>query len=151
MVTDHQGMPLQIQVATPVKASRIQRAVYGQPLERTVTLDIVGTPLLNSIEFYPRVILTNRLLCLQAESRFPLLFIGRKPDINLAEGYETRPLGSSSTGSLMLVRKIEGNDTSLEEASRLVSRTREYFDAIEVFARIERALEVAADHDVRFE
>ena len=151
MVTDDQGVPLEIQVATPVKPSPIQRAVHGQSLERSVIVDLVSKPLLSSLEYHPRLVLTNHLLCLLAESRSPLILIRAADEMVLAGDYETKLLDASGDGSLMIAHQVGPTSMSLDEANLLLSRTRQHFDPLEVFDRIEDAMDVLAEHDERFD
>ena len=151
MVTDDQGAPLEMQVATPVKPSRIQRAVYGESLARSVIVDLLAKPLLSALEYHPRLVLTNSRICLSAESRFPLILIRAADDMVVTGDYETKLLDASGNGSLMIAQQVGPTSMSLDEANVLLSRAREYFDALEVFGRIENAMDVLAEHDERFD
>ena len=151
LVTDGQGVPLEIQVATPVKPSRIQRAVHGETLERSAIVDLVARPLLQSLDYHPQLILTNHILCLQAESKFSLFLVRPTSDMVVTGGYDTRLLSASGKASLTIAQQVGATGSSLDEADLVLSRARRNFDLLEVFDRIENTMEVLADHDERFE
>ncbi len=134
-----------------MKPSRIQRAVHGETLERSAIVELVARPLLLSLDYHPRLVLTNHILCLQTESRFSLFLIRPEGDMVVTGEYETKLLSASGNASLMIAQQVGAKSPSMEEANLLLSRARKHFDLLEVFTRIENAMEVLADHDERFE
>ena len=69
----------------------------------------------------------------------------------VAGDYETKLLDASGHGSLMIAQQLGATSMSLDEANVMLLRAREYFDPLEVFSRIENAMDVLAEHDERFD
>ena len=151
MVIDDRGMPLEIRVSTPVKPWRIQRAVYGRSLALHVVSELVATPLLGSLEFHPRFVLTNHLYCLEADSRFPVLLLRLASEMAVASELQTEDIEAPNAAEpLILAQKAGAQSIASQEVASTLSRVAVHFDPLEVFARINAAMDVLAESDEQF-
>lgn len=151
MVTNERGVPLELRVTVPVKPGKIQRAVYGQSLEAHVVAELVSVPLLGSLEHQPRFVLTNQMHCLDAESSAPVLMVRPADEMVVTGAYETLVLDSIGSGEcLALAQGLGSESLALDRANTILLRTRQHFEPLEVFSRIDAALNVLAENDERF-
>ena len=151
MVTDDEGLPLEIRVCTPVKPGKIQRAAYGESLRPYVIADLIAKPLVGSLEYRPRSVLTNELLCLEVDSQMPVLFIHAAGAMVVTDEYWTRELPAHHRSEpLNIAQKVSQERDLLVKAEMILARTIKQFDPLEVFSRIERTITVLAEHDERF-
>lgn len=55
MITDAFGLPVEFRYTDPVRASMLQRVVYGSSLHRYLCREVIATSLMESVEHTPQV------------------------------------------------------------------------------------------------
>lgn len=161
LLTDLKGIPQEFRCTHPVKPTTIQKPLYGNALEPYIGVNLCGIPLIKSLQNKPLIIAVNKdfLLGVRVESPYPVIFVrraGEAIEIKPSDASETIPKGEridSSTGRFqpivcvphpnyiddqMLVREI------LEEIFS-------YFDLLEPFERMAKAIEILCKQDKRFQ
>ena len=151
MVTDENGHPLELRVATPVRATRLQRAAYGESLMPYALGELVGAPLIDRVRLEPEVMLVNRLDALDMLADEDLVYIAEADGYVALDQHESRLLAPSAERVPTVIACSTGdNARSLADASALLERARERFDPLGVFDRLETTLEVLAESDDRY-
>lgn len=147
LVTDALGNPQELRVATPVKPNRVQRAIWGDRLIGHAICNLLGNPLLSTVELSPTAVFANRIEALEVTSPCPLAFVepGRaaaNPDVpHVVLRFDGNP-------AVLSVKRdgLASVDTTAETAARM----HELLDPFEVFARIEAAMAALAESDSRY-
>ena len=151
MVTDIRGYPLELQVATPVRPTRMHRAIYGDSLARYAISELVASPLLRELQTEPDAVVTNHPLALDALSDPPLAYLAAADTFVAGDLYDSQALApSAEMPSAVLVQPSGADPQPLTDAAALLSRTREKFDPLEVFTRLETTLHTLAETDERY-
>jgi hypothetical protein len=153
MVTDAYGLPLEFRYTEPVRATKLQRILYGDVLEKYIHGDVIAGNLVSRLEQKPELFLVSDPVVLDAvqaagrkvvqitASRVPpLKEFGAWQDISETEYF----LQVSESGSPVRVRLPGyGPDASLRaEATRLLTETGRTMDLAEPAARIEAAIKM---------
>jgi hypothetical protein len=153
MVTDAYGLPLEFRYTEPVRATKLQRILYGDVLEKYIHGDVIAGNLVSRLEQKPELFLVSDLVVLNAvqaagrkvvqitASRVPpLKEFGAWQDISETEYF----LQVSESGSPVRVRLPgDGPDASLRvEATRLLTEIGRTMDLTEPAARIESAIKM---------
>jgi len=151
MVTDGNGHPLELRVATPVRATRLQRAAYGESLMPYALGELVGAPLIDRVRLEPEIMLVNRLVALDMLADEALVYIAEADGYVALDQHESRLLAPSPERvPTVIVCPADDSARSLADASALLERARERFDPLGVFDRLETTLEVLAESDDRY-
>lgn len=151
MVTDGSGHPLELRVATPVRATRLQRAAYGESLMPYALGELVGAPLIDRVRLEPEIMLVNRLVALDMLADEALVYIAEADGYVALDQHESRLLAPSPERvPTVIVCPADDSARSLADASVLLERARERFDPLGVFDRLETTLEVLAESDDRY-
>lgn len=151
MVTDGNGHPLELRVATPVRATRLQRAAYGESLMPYALGELVGAPLIDRVRLEPEVMLVNRLDALDMLADEDLVYIAEADGYVALDQHESKLLAPSAERVPTVIACPTGdNARSLADVSALLERARERFDPLGVFDRLETTLEVLAESDDRY-
>lgn len=77
LVTDATTRPVEFRVTGPIRPTKLQRMLYGDSLHGYITNDLVGLPIIKSLETRPAVLLVRdaEFLNLRPEIDIPMLLI----------------------------------------------------------------------------
>ena len=153
MVTDTFGLPLEFRYTEPVRATKLQRILYGDVLEKYIHGDVIAGNLISRLEQKPELFLVSDPAVLDAVSAAgrkavqlspsrvpPLKEFGAWQDVSDTEYF----LQVSDSGSPVRVRLSGlGPDAALRaEATRLLTEIGRTMDLSEPVARIEAAIKM---------
>jgi len=150
MVTNERGYPSELRVTTTVRPSAVQRALYGESLERYVSAELIVGRLAGELQQRPTVGVVNRLVSLDAVSPFPLGFVGDGESLVLREGsYAFQQLENTLDPAAPVTVVAADNDACVAVSEALGPILR-YFDPLGAFERMQTALRVLAESDARY-
>jgi hypothetical protein len=161
LVTDLQGIPQEFRCTHPVKPTTIQKPLYGDTLESYIGVNLCGIPLIESIRNKPSLLVVHKefLLGVREASSWPVIFVrraGETIDIKTsgsAESKSKRERMDCPTGKfqpLVIIPHYKFND-DVNSAREILEKIFSYFDPIEPFERIAKAIEVLGKQDKRFQ
>ncbi len=150
MVTDTQGLPLEFRYTEPVRATKLQRVLYGDVLEKYIHGDVVAANLISRLEQKPELFLVGdaALLAtlLASGKKAALLLPTRLPPLK-EWGAEQEVaddeilLQVSETGSPSRVRFAAETDSARKaEIVRAIAEISRTMDALEPLTRLEAAV-----------
>ena len=160
MVTDAYGLPLEFRYTEPVRATKLQRILYGDVLEKYIHGDVIAANLIGRLEQKPDLFLVSDAALLEAASGAgrkaiqlsgsrvpPLKEFGAWQDVSETEYF----LQLSDSGSPLRVRlPARSSDPSLRaEATRLLTETARTLDPTEPLARVEAAVRMLWDDETQ--
>jgi len=153
MVTDAFGLPLEFRYTEPVRATKLQRILYGDVLEKYIHGDVIAGNLISRLDQKPELFLVSDADVLEAvaasgrkavqlsPSRVPpLKEFGAVQEVSDSEFF----LQVTDSGSPVRVR-LPGRqpDASLQtEAIRLLTEIGRTMDPTEPVARIDAAIKM---------
>ena len=153
MVTDPFGLPLEFRYTEPVRATKLQRILYGDVLEKYIHGDVIAGNLISRLDQKPELFLVSDADVLEAVSASgrkavqlspsrvpPLKEFGAVQEVSDSEFF----LQVTDSGSPVRVR-LPGRqpDASLRtEAVRLLTEIGRTMDPTEPVARIEAAIKM---------
>lgn len=147
MVTDERGYPLELRVASPVRPSAVQRALFGESLTRYLIVELIGKRLCAELQRRPVVALSNERVASDIEGAFPVVFAAPADEIVLHEdarlSYQRVDDGTRSIGLL-------GHHNDVEASAQILKNTTKHFDPLAAFDRIRTALGVLSESDPRY-
>ena len=158
IVTDAHGLPLEFRYTEPVRATKLQRILYGDVLEKYIHGDVIAGSLIGRLEQKPDLFLVSepalldtagaagkRAVLLLASRVPPLKEFGATQDVSDTEYF----LQVSDSGSPVRVR-LPGQDAALRaEATRLLTEAGRTMDPTEPLARVEAAVKMLWDDENR--
>ena len=153
MVTDVYGLPLEFRYTEPVRATKLQRILYGDVLEKYIHGDVIAGNLISRLEQKPELFLVSdpavldavqvsgrKAVQLSASRVPPLKEFGAWQDISETEYF----LQVTDSGSPVRIR-LPGRDpdtTLRAEVTRLLTEIGRTMDPTEPVARIEAAIKM---------
>ncbi|MBV9851586.1 MAG: hypothetical protein JO250_18105 [Armatimonadetes bacterium] len=157
MVTDPYGLPLEFRYTEPVRATRLQRVLYGDVLEKYIHGDVIVANLVGRLEQKPDIVLVSDPTLLPvletAGRQAAALSPGRVPPLKdygaqqeVAEGDFFLQLTDS--GSPVRVRLAPGGAADAarkDEAARILTEIGRTMDALEPLVRVEAAVRMLWD------
>ncbi len=158
MVTDAHGLPLEFRYTEPVRATRLQRLLYGDVLEKYIHGDVIAGNLIGRLEQKPDLFLVSepalldtvgaagkRAVLLLGSRVPPLKEFGAVQDISETEYF----LQVTDSGSPVRIRLPgAGGDAALRtEATRLLTEVGRTMDPTEPLARVEAAIKMLWDDE----
>lgn len=153
MVTDGVGLPLEFRYTEPVRATRLQRLLYGDVLEKYIHGDVVAGSLIGRLEQKPDIFLVGsptlleaisvagkKVALLQPSTVSPLKELGATQDISETEYY----LQITNSGAPARVRlSSRGGDPTLRaEITRVLTEAGRTMDVSEPLERVEAAIKM---------
>jgi hypothetical protein len=153
MVTDAQGLPLEFRYTEPVRATKLQRILYGDVLEKYIHGDVIAGNLISRLEQKPDLFIVSepalletiqaagkRAVLLLASRVPPLKEFGAQQDISETEYF----LQVTDSGSPVRIRLPgQGGDAALRaEVTRLLTEAAKTMDPAEPLARVETAIKM---------
>jgi len=153
MATDANGLPLEFRYTEPVRATKLQRVLYGDVLEKYIHCDVIAANLIGRLEQKPDLFVVadpTLLDTLDAAGKKaamllptgvpPLKEFGAQQEVFQGEFL----LQLSESGSPIRVRLASQNGKSAEgmqgEVARLLSEIGRTMDPVEPLARVETAV-----------
>lgn len=160
LVTNIQGVPQEFRCTHPVKPTAIQKPLYGDSLEPYIAVELCGVPLIKSLQCRLSIIVVSResLLGVRTKAVCPTVLVrraGEAIDVTSSEGAPAsmkKEKIDSPTGTYQPVLLYA--DPKYEEdinIAKAIFEGTSYFDPLEPFDRITRAVEVLAKQDKRFQ
>ena len=157
MVTDAHGLPLEFRYTEPVRATRLQRILYGDVLEKYIHGDVIAGSLIERLEQKPDLFIVaeptlletvgaagKRAILLLGARVPPLKEFGAVQDISEAEYF----LQVTDSGSPVRIRLPAPGDAALRaEATRLLTEAGRTMDPTEPLARVEAAIKMLWDDE----
>jgi len=161
LVTDNYGIPLEFKCTHAVKATAIQKALYGERLQPYIGIELCGVPLIKSINNYPDIVFINLpyMMAIRSQVEYPVFLINsaveeirkRKEEEEITETdnkifleheYETfEPIVIQSHPDY---KKEIGKYT--DEIKSIFSN----FDLSEPFDRMQKSVEILGKSDSKF-
>ncbi len=157
MVTDAHGLPLEFRYTEPVRATRLQRILYGDVLEKYIHGDVIAGNLIGRLEQKPDLFVVSepalldtvgtagkRAILLLGARVPPLKEFGAVQDISETEYF----LQITDSGSPVRIRLPGPGDAALRaEATRLLTEAGKTMDPTEPLARVEAAIKMLWDDE----
>ena len=150
LVTDEWGKPLEFRCTAPVRPNPVQRTLYGQILLPHIAVELIGVPLLRSIQEKPEVIVIQDEIFVDVRhhSEMPVVRLRRQgakvtvSDSSKAEKSAPVVMGSTSGKFQPIIMEThrqfpDDSAACREKLSELFAR----WDLIEPFERLTTALE----------
>ena len=150
LVTDGAGLPAEFRYTEPVRATKLQRVLYGDALERFLHGDVVAASLLEKLDSKPDLFLVSeplllptvggngrRAACLLPTRAAPLREYGAEQD---ADGGDLL-LQMSDNGSPLRLRVLpETEPARRAETVRMILDAGRLMDILEPAARVDAAV-----------
>ena len=149
MVTDAYGLPLEFRYTEPVRATKLQRVLYGDVLEKYIHSDVIAANLVGRLEQKPDLILVadpallpvleaagRKGAALSAARLSPLKEYGAQQDAAESDFF----LQLTDSGSPVRIRLASPDAAKKAEAARLLTEIGRTMDALEPMARVEAAV-----------
>ncbi len=155
MVTDNRGYPLEFKATTPVRPSLVQKTLYGNQLERFISVDLCGKQLVKQSDRKPKLILVpdTKLLDIADVTDTDMIAIWRSGEkIKVEEESHQSERGTIKSASFQPV-VYEGRfkeETGQKEVITFLQLCSNNFDLVEAFERVRAALLLLAKEDSRY-
>ncbi len=110
LVTDGMTRPLEFRVSGPIRPSSLQRVLYGDLLMEYICTDLIGLPMLQTLELRPELVLVREaeFLKLRPRVEIPVLWARATPEGQFAlqafPGYEQE----AEAGREVLPKRLRG-------------------------------------------
>jgi hypothetical protein len=158
LITDSYGIPLEFKCTHSVKATSIQKALYGERLKPYIGIELCGVPLIKSITNSPDFLFvdTEYLLTIRTKITTPVILIGKadKEKLETPEEY-------NKDGKILIAHEYntfepveiqyhpefeKDNKNTLEGVFSICTN----FDLTEPFARMKKSVEILGKSDSKF-
>lgn len=160
LVVDNHGIPKEFRCTHPVRPTLVQKALYGNNLERHIGFELCGKPLLGELTSHPVACLVEspRMLGLRESVPLPVIHVQR-----LGETLGVSSQTEGDSGDLVERLHSEANDfqplaihcytgfeNDIVETLSALRHVFQYVDLIEPFERLTTAVTVLGERDERF-
>ncbi|BDI34384.1 hypothetical protein CCAX7_64350 [Capsulimonas corticalis] len=156
MVTDAYGLPLEFRYTEPVRATKLQRVLYGDVLEKYIQADVIAGNLVSRLEQKPELILVfdANLLSSMDGSKQKIAWIspGRGTPLKEYGALQDGPDGEFSlqlteSGAPMRIRyqvtgAVASDVTRKSEIARILTDCGRTMDLLEPQTRVETAVKM---------
>lgn len=142
LVTAMDTKPLEFRITAPVRPQNFQTILYGELLNEHIAVDLIGLPLLSTVENKPDLILVHDdlLLGISSKQEIPTIRIMRADEPVMKRGIEPQTLNSLDSGhqpaKVYTSEKFAGSLPTITEQLQAVFSQR---DLMEPFDRLARA------------
>lgn len=154
LVTDEWGKPLEFRCTAPVRPNPVQRTLYGQTLLPHIAVELIGAPLLRTIQEKPEVIIIQdeMFFDVRHHSEMPVIRLRRQGEqVTLSGSSDAEKpapviMGSASGKFQPII--MEAHWQFADDSAACRERLNELFgrwDLIEPFERLTRALKYLDD------
>jgi hypothetical protein len=163
MVTDMYGLPLEFRYTEPVKATKLQRVLYGEVLEKYIQTDVILANILDNLEQKPSVYVVNDaqfLPAVEAKGK-SAIWLGEARSAPLTEVGATTTVSEdevllqvTATGSPVRVKFAPSVRTDTTMAARMTKQAEvlkgltdaaKTMDVLEPMRRVDKALKLLWD------
>ncbi len=153
MVTSGEGKPVEFHVASKVKATALQAALYGETLDAFLKREIVATPLLEQLESPPELVLANSRDVVGTPGSCPVVSLAAADDHphNAATGAELLTVATPGADSALALEVAPDDVDWVQTLLPLLGEAGTKFDLLATFDRIETALGVLGEKDARYQ
>jgi hypothetical protein len=155
MVTDAHALPLEFRYTEPVRATKLQRVLYGDVLEKYIQCDVIAGNLVSRLEQKPDLLIVSdsnllpaiesgkhKAVMLAASRINPLKEYGAQQDIGETEFY----IQLTDSGGPVRVRLASAADAPKKaEIARILADCGRTMDLLEPLARVETAVRMLWD------
>lgn len=139
LVTDRDTKPIEFRVTAPVRPEKFQKILYGELLDEHISVELIGLPLLDSLEQNPDVVITQHHLFLGMNDKHevPTLLMLKEDESTFKKGIATRQLNlPNSTVKIATTLQI---DRILDEMTDLLQEIFTNRNLMEPFERLKSA------------
>lgn len=155
LVADEYGLPVEFRHTLPVQPTKLQRALYGNALDRYLRTAVIAQRLLAGLEHAPTLVLVGDPL-LVAEATLPLAHCADAGVDPIGARGAVEAFDGASRGFLLQVRSDEAPLRVVTEApahlyaemGEEIARSAETMDVQEPMARVRAGLALIAAGDV---
>ena len=155
MVTDIYGLPIEFRYTEPVVATKLQRILYGDVLERYIQTDVILSHLLENLDNKPSLFLTSEpsFLSVIAAGGRQVAWLGETRNPSLSDFGAQQEVTDdevlvqlSTTGPPARVRFPESGDPSAtskqQEIVKVLAEAAKTMDVHEPMRRVEKAVKL---------
>ena len=149
LITDTETKPLEFRVTGPVRPQKFQEIVYGGLLNEHISVELIGLPLLNSLQQKPNLIIVRDILFLEINTKqeIPTVLLLKEDEPLFKRGTSSKPLNpEDSSRPPVKICTLSQFEPKLEEISHQLQPIFLHRDLMEPFDRLEKA---CADVDTR--
>ncbi len=149
MSTDSFGLPVEFRYTEPVRATPLQRILYGNALHRYLCREVIATTLLQAMETHPEVwIVQDEVLLEPLEAmRAPVVMLFPTEMAPMTDLGATMPAGDgemlvqlSLAGAPLRVRFGNGDASQQQQALQALTDAARTMDVMEPLNRLQQAL-----------
>jgi hypothetical protein len=145
LVTDKATKPLEFRVTSPVRPERFQKMLYGEILDEHIAVNLLGLPLLESVEQQPDLLVFRNPLLLNISLRHPIpsMLILAKEESLPSKVNVTKVLEPPNS-TYSSIKVCTHSSHSKEGLEIVIQHLQEIFmdrDLLEPFARLDLACE----------
>jgi len=155
LVTDMSGVPQEFRCTHPVRATAVQRILYGATLVPYIGIELCAKPLFSSLQKKPTLLLLaqSSLLDLRMDVSCPVLVVGKEGD-----AFEVKAVGTSERSAVrvertrfpaLVIQAHPAYPTDQTVGTRILESAA--FDLPEAFERVTKAIQTLAEQDTRFQ
>lgn len=150
LVVNERGQPLEFRCTSPIRPNAVQSTLYGESLHPYMALELVGKPLLGTAREGFNLLLVREewFLNLRETSDTAVVLLRRQGEQLSGRGAEdAASLVDSPKGRFdpLVVTSFSSAGDDVNVALPLLEICARYFDPLEPFDRVERALEKVHD------
>lgn len=149
MSTDSFGLPVEFRYTEPVRATPLQRILYGNALHRYLCREVIASTLLQAMETHPEVWIVQEEMLLEPleAMRAPVVMLFPTEMAPMSDLGATLPAGEeemlvqlSLAGAPLRVR-FGNKDTALQhQAVQVLSAAARTMDVLEPLSRLQQAV-----------
>ena len=150
MVTDAHALPIEFRYTEPVRATKLQRVLYGDVLEKYIQCDVIAGNLVGRLEQKPDLLIVADANLLPAldNGRFKVVTISPTRTNPLKEYGAQQDLGETefhlqltdSGGPVRVKMGSAGDPAKKAEVARILSECGRTMDLLEPLQRVETAV-----------
>ena len=155
MVTDAHALPIEFRYTEPVRATKLQRVLYGDVLEKYIQCDVIAGNLVGRLEQKPDLLIVSdanllpaldngkfKVVMISPTRTHPLKEYGAQQDISDIEFH----LQLTDSGGPVRVRMgAVGDAVKKTEIARILSECGRTMDLLEPIERVETAVRMLWD------
>jgi hypothetical protein len=149
MSTDSFGLPVEFRYTEPVRATPLQRILYGNALHRYLCREVIATTLLQAMETHPDIwVVQDEVLLEPLEAmRAPVVMLFLTQMAPMTDLGATMPTGQgemlvqlSLAGAPLRVRFGNADEVQQRQAIHTLSEAARTMDVLEPLHRLQQAL-----------
>ncbi|MCS7309283.1 MAG: hypothetical protein RMM06_00020 [Armatimonadota bacterium] len=154
MSTDRFGLPAEFRYTEPVRATRLQRILYGSALHRYLCREVIASTLLQAMETNPQVWIVQEELLLEPleAMRAPVVMLLPSEAAPMDDLGATLPVGEdemlvqlSLAGAPLRVRFGDTDPERRQHAIQVLTEAAHTMDLLEPLHRLQQALRVVQE------